>query len=296
MAGDNELEKKFNEDLDRILSGKKAEPGAETGDDYRTALEFARRVSGLGAEPSPVFKAQLKERLLRRLEEKEARQGFLETFKDFFLQRTWQAVAATIAVRAIVGGVTWGLGVFKTQPSPLVTVPSQPPAAVPAPTVALAPKPPAPATAAAPAPAPSPTRPTAVPAATPAPAPKAMMAMPLVATGRTDKISYSAGETVTIEVTLRNVTNDPFQVESYPPIVSVMEDGTRQPVRTFLSGTAVRTIDPNSTASFMVVWDQRDDNGNPVSKGSYYLELESINPRTQSMPVEFSTPVRWSIR
>jgi len=94
---------------------------------------------------------------------------------------------------------------------------------------------------------------------------------------------------------LRNVTAEPFKVEPFPPIVSIMEDGSHQAVWTFLSGTDTITIPPNSMTAFTLVWDQRDNSGRSASDGVYYLELENINHRGQPVPVDLSQPVRWSI-
>ena len=68
--GTNE-EREFSENIDSLLAGEEVEVGEDVSEDYRTAINFAQKLTKLRAEPSPVFKAQLKERLLSKLVEQE---------------------------------------------------------------------------------------------------------------------------------------------------------------------------------------------------------------------------------
>ncbi|MFH1296380.1 MAG: hypothetical protein ABIJ04_03800 [Bacteroidota bacterium] len=65
-------EKEFSEQIDRLLTGQEVDVGEEAGEDFRTAIQFAQKLNGLGDEPSTAFKDQLRRRLLLNLAEKEA--------------------------------------------------------------------------------------------------------------------------------------------------------------------------------------------------------------------------------
>jgi hypothetical protein len=71
---ENEMER-FAQDIDRILAGEEVQASEAASDDYRTTLEFARKLAGLRYAPSPSFQAQLKARLLQRLSEEGAPEG-----------------------------------------------------------------------------------------------------------------------------------------------------------------------------------------------------------------------------
>lgn len=268
MGRDDELEKQFSDDIDRILAGKETGAGTGADEDSRTALEFASKMADLRAQPSDAFKNQLKDRLMGELERKAAEQASREGqnwLREGFnrlipRQLVWQALAAGIVLLVIAGGALWWIDLGRTPSPALVSVPSSAPSTV-----------------------------TAT-------APSAGARLPLTAAGYTDKSTYLTGEKVNIVVTLSNITAEPLRVEPYPPIISIMDDGSQQAVRTFLSGTQSGIIPANSKVSFQVLWDGRDDSGRLVPGGNYYLAMENINHRgQQSLQVDFGTPVRWSI-
>ena len=64
-------EKKFSEDVERLLAGEEVKGGKDADEDYRTAINFAQRLTELPAEPSSQFKDQLKQRLLLQLTRQE---------------------------------------------------------------------------------------------------------------------------------------------------------------------------------------------------------------------------------
>lgn len=110
----------------------------------------------------------------------------------------------------------------------------------------------------------------------------------------TDKNAYLPGETVKIEVALENVTSGPLKLEQFPPILSVMETKSRQPVFTFGAGEDSKTLMPGEVATFAVSWNQRDEAGRRVA-GDYYIELEDVNSGSQAIKLTFSKPVTFSV-
>ena len=118
----------------------------------------------------------------------------------------------------------------------------------------------------------------------------------LAVVGDTNKTAYAPGEVVGIEVTLRNVTDEPFTVDRFPPILSLMRTDTGEAVYTFGAGSTIVTLDPGEEEEFTVRWDQRDARGALVPAGGYFLELEDIDYQGQTIKLTFTSTVRFDIR
>ena len=116
------------------------------------------------------------------------------------------------------------------------------------------------------------------------------------AEGNTNKPAYVSGEDVKIEITLKNVSSQALSIEQFPPILSLMQAETRQPVYTFRAGTDSRTLAPNATATYAVNWNQLDFNGQPVPSGGYYLELEDLDFQGQAIQLNFTRTVSFVIQ
>ena len=83
-------------------------------------------------------------------------------------------------------------------------------------------------------------------------------------------------------------------MENLPPIVSLMDAKTRLPVYTFASGQQVRTIAPNGTIHFILVWHQEDFDGEPVS-GRFYIEIEDLVYLDQPIQLHLEEPVEFDV-
>jgi hypothetical protein len=281
MGREKGNEKKFTEYLDRILAGEEIKTDPSMDQDLRDALDFARKISEYGATPSPQFQARLKASLLQKLEEQEAlRKQNRGSFWDVFRSHpVWQGAAAALFVIIIIS-IMWRAGVF--QPSPIEMSKATTTAAA---TQAAATK--IPATTAAPT--------SNKPAATTTAGYSYDLAAPVSIEAKTDKAAYNPGEDVKIEVTMRNVTGGQLTVTDFPPILSLMDENTKQPVYTFAAGKAIRTLAPNGTATYTYTWKQVDFNGQPVS-GSYYVELEDLEYNGQPVRLNLTQPVHFVIR
>lgn len=286
-------EKEFSENLDRLLAGEELEIGTSVDEDYNTAVDFAQKMAGLREEPSSAFRNQLKEKLLRKLNEQESlrkaekqRWSWGNLVGLFTHHPVWQATAGTLAVAIIVVCIMWGTGLFKTGEPQYITAPPPAPAPSPAPTPI-----PAPAPSSAPAPAPTPAP---APAPSPAPMPAPAKSPLLQVDARPDRTSYYPGEDIKIEFTVKNLTSKPVQIEPFPPIVSIMETASSKPVRTFLGG-APKSLAPYETTGFALDWDQRDDSGRIVSNGDYYLELEDIRYQGNFFQLNLAKPVHLNL-
>jgi hypothetical protein len=116
----------------------------------------------------------------------------------------------------------------------------------------------------------------------------------LGATAEVSKTHYAAGEQVDIEVSLKNVTAESFIIRKYPPILSVMDSETGQPVYTTEAGQQTMVLAAGEETSFTVYWDQLDADGQPAIPGRYYIELEDLD--NQGQPVELDLPRTVSFR
>ena len=268
-------EKQFAENLDRLLAGQEIKTDEKMDDAVREELEFARKMTALRTEPSDQFASELRARLLAKLAAQEAARATRKSwFTNMLRQPVWQAAALLMAI-AIIGTAVWSTGILRSQ-APIAQLPTAkttPPVAAVTPVPTVAPR----------------------PTATSAPAPTAAARIVVGAAANTDKAVYAPGERVGIVVNLKNSSTQPIQLDRYPPIVSLMRADTRQPVYTFVSGTGTRTLAPGETATFTEYWDQRDNAGQPVAPGGYYLELEDLNLRGTTIQLPLPTPGRFDI-
>jgi hypothetical protein len=280
MGKEFENQKEFLINLDRILAGEKVETDAITDKDLSSVFAFAQKMAGLRVSASPEFKSQLKARLLKQLAEQEeaarikTKSGWFSSFAQH--QLIWQAVTAVLVI-AIIGGVLWGTGLFRFYNNPHITTPI---VSVTTTTKTVTTTKTTVTT-------------TSVISTTTTTAP--VNQEPLIANASTDKSSYPAGESVNIEVSLTNITSSPIIIDKFPPILSLMQADTLQPVYTFAAGTVEKTIDPHQTASFTVNWNQQDAKGQVVSPGVYYLELEDLDYQGKAIKLNFANPVHFSI-
>jgi hypothetical protein len=124
MARKRDEEREFIENIERLLAGEDVAVGKEMSEEYRTAFDFARKLTESRADPSPVFKQQLKDRLLLKLTEREveARQkvrlGSIWEFLGNLVPRSpvWRTAAATLVIVLVTVGVLWRTGMFTQAP------------------------------------------------------------------------------------------------------------------------------------------------------------------------------------
>ncbi|MDO8490459.1 MAG: hypothetical protein Q7T04_00405, partial [Dehalococcoidia bacterium] len=103
MTSENELERRFSENIDRLLAGEAVEADPSVADDTRTAQAFAQKMIALRGSPSAQFQAQLKARLLNTLNAESAR-------RPAWYERVWPRrggwqVAIALALLMVVIGI-----------------------------------------------------------------------------------------------------------------------------------------------------------------------------------------------
>lgn len=117
----------------------------------------------------------------------------------------------------------------------------------------------------------------------------------LAASAVTDKAVYVPGEIVTVDVTLTNTTDEPIMLKQFPPILSLIDAGTRQPVYTYSAGTSGVVLQPGKSIDFTIDWNQRDAAGSLVAGGDYYIELEDLDSQGLPMKLNLSQPAEFEI-
>jgi hypothetical protein len=230
-------EKRFAEDVDRLLGGGEVTAGGATGEDeYRSNIDFARKMIECRAEPSPAFQQALKQRLLSKLVEQDVAEGQRRAERVSFWDRVrtlvprspaWRVAAVTVAVAVLATVGVWRLGLLSPSEGPIVTLPGPV-----GPSVAVE--------------------------------------------GRAvaDKASYASGERISVQLTFKNVTAGPLSMP-FPPGITVV-NAIEEPVKTFGGGQDIKTIAPGESVSYDLTWDQRDDAGNRVTPGDYQVRMLDI--------------------
>jgi hypothetical protein len=129
---ENEMER-FAQDIDRILAGEEVQASEAASDDYRTTLEFTRKLTGLRDAPSPSFQAQLKARLLQRLSEGAAPKGRGGWLRRLVPRKPFPAlVTVPLSIFLLVilaGGLLAGMG-YMALPGAKALPPPEPPSLV----------------------------------------------------------------------------------------------------------------------------------------------------------------------
>ena len=118
-------DRKFTENIDRLLAGEEPEGVEDMGEDFRTAINLAQKLTELRADPSAHFKDQLEQRLLSQLtrqdieaaRRKEEGLSFWEFLRNLVPESpAWRTAAATLVVVLVTLGVLWRTGIFTQAP------------------------------------------------------------------------------------------------------------------------------------------------------------------------------------
>ena len=232
MGRERDNEKKFNEYLDRILAGEEIKADPSMDKELRDALDFACKMADLRQNPPAQFQARLKADLLQKIEARQAQKQARGAFWDVFRGHpVWQGAVAVLLV-IIVIAVVWRAGVFQFTPLELSQATTPPATKAPIATQ------------------------TAPMTTSPAYYDKGLRGTLVSIDAKSDKTSYQSGETVQIELSMKNISGNQLTVKDFPPILSVMREDTKQPVYTFTAGTATRTLAPNAVATYTYTWKQ----------------------------------------
>ncbi len=272
MGKQRDEERKFSENLDRLLAGKEVEPGEDMSKDYQTAVNFAQKLTEFRAEPSSEFKARLKQRLLlewtkQDMAAREEAKGnwFREGLRRLVPQSpVWRTAAATLVVVIVVAGVLWRTGMF-TQVPALVTMEK----VVEEEQLGV-----------------GGAVPEAAPAARSLEAEEVLRPMIEVEVLPSDTIVSPYGEPVTSEFIFINISSEAITITNFPPAIQIVGRGALGPVRSFAEGDESLELLPSETVSHFFVWDQRDNDGKQVAPGWYTLFVGEVAISKETEPKE----------
>ena len=129
MGNEINEERQFSENIERLLGGEDVKAGQDVSEDYRTAVDFSKKLIKSRVDPSPSFKTRLKERLLLKLakqgaaaRQKERVNWFWEGLKNLVPQNAaWRTATVTVVLMLVAVGVLWGSGILDQSTPTTVT-------------------------------------------------------------------------------------------------------------------------------------------------------------------------------
>jgi cytoskeletal protein RodZ len=281
MSSENNTDKQFIEDVERLLAGEAVDTGDVIDEDYKRTLEFTQRLMAMRDEPRPVFRSSLKARLIEKLAETEFRESTSAVRIPWWRRPVWGVVVAVI-VTAVSLSIMWRAGVFIPFPAaapPAPTTPTVPttPTAPTAPTTPTTPKTPTTPT--------TPTEPTA-PAETTVPAFELVEinAVPL-------QTAYAEGAEVSVTLTVTNHGPDTISLSPFPPEIDITSPD-RGTVWEMSGGGEELSIEAGNTETYYFTWNQQDNTNNAVAGGEYTITFTTyLQKDDRIQPATISTDV-----
>ncbi|GEM_PF-3847267 len=260
MTPADKNEKRYTEDLDRLLRGE--EPLEDRTDtDHAQMLQFSRRLQQLGEEPRPEFAGQLKHRLVVELAAQDAQAKFADSWfvRLFSWPKLRLAVVSTFIVLAAVG-LVWRAGML----SPTMTDEDSQPGIMMLPEDSM-------------------DRDAPPPRAPDAPS-AALHIGPLTIEGHAPPV-VGPEEAVNITIVFSYDGPDALVLMPFPPAIHIREAETGRIVYTFEQGTSRHTLEPMSPFEYeLEPWNQQDNRGVQVGFGSYAVDvaIQEITPDGES--------------
>ena len=272
MARGDSTEKRFSDDVERLLRGE--EPGSAAGDsDYAGMLRFAHRMFALRQEPRPEFTRRLRDDLLSKaVEPDEAREhGSVRSFLDNLLfgrPALRLALVSSFVVLAAVG-LLWRAGMI----SPMMEQAGEAAPAMldeegeAAPSAKGEEEPDAMRVT-------EEAEETAEEECAPVPG-FAATEMPLDIRAYTAP-AHKYGAAVEISIIFENAGPGTLSLEPFPPRVLIREAGTDRVVHSFAAGTSQLELSPMESTQYSLVWDQKDDSATQVAAGRYEVDIDTL--------------------
>lgn len=280
MGNETSQEREFAENIERLLAGEEIKLGEDVSEDYRTAINFARKLIELRHEPSLQFKEQLKERLLSELVKQEVeaarrerrRNWLWDALKSLVPQSSvWRTAIVTLLVAVVTAGVLWRAGIF-TQPQVFVSPEAER-------AVLEAERPEADVQAAKKGVV---LEETAAPAAAAEALSQSLLELTVVPSE--EAIVSPFGETVTVELTFKNTHSESVTITPFPPAIYITGEGAVRPVHLLPEGTKSLELPPLETETYTLIWDQRDSNGEQVNPGWYTVFVGEVTVSKETEP------------
>ncbi len=83
-----------------------------------------------------------------------------------------------------------------------------------------------------------------------------------------EKDSYLPGEEINVTLSFTCLSDTPYKIAPFPPKVEIRGGGNRV-IRTFPAGQNEVILQPQKTIEYTLVWDQNDEQGQPVPYGQF---------------------------
>jgi len=272
MALNRDIEKAFEQDVERLLRGE-APSGASSDAQYEDTLLFARRLLALRDEPDDAFATRLRTRLMVEMAEqdRDASQREGNWFMRLFSQPSLRLVVVSTFVILAAVGLVWRAGYF----SPMTEQAGDalPSAALdeggePAPMLEEA--------------GPEMARVAEDEAEEEAPmAPSAEKSSP-VYVGAHGMPTYAYGDVVNITLVFENTGSDGVTLVPFPPAVTVRSMESGEAVRTFPEGASSLLLSSMESTTYNVEWDQTTDLGVQAPAGRYVIDVHEVRAEIEN--------------
>ncbi|MCK5212776.1 MAG: hypothetical protein KAQ74_02540 [Dehalococcoidia bacterium] len=266
----SEAEKRFSEDIERLLNGQ--EPDLLMKDaDYARTLQFAQQLMSLREEPRPDFQRNLREGLLNRNEllvESGQSEYHPSLFQRLFGSPSLRMAVVSSFVILVAVGLVWRAGLL----SPMMMQPSdEATMAVPDEEGAVAPS----AMEEAPPQAPRVTQEGEAEEDYATGKADTGWAMPMSIRVYTEP-SYAYGAVIDMSVVFENSGQETLSLDPFPPRITIRQEGTSNVVRTFVAGSSQIDLSPMESTQYSLKWDQRDSTGTQVAAGRYEVDIDPL--------------------
>jgi hypothetical protein len=98
------------------------------------------------------------------------------------------------------------------------------------------------------------------------------------------------GEKTEIELRFQNISPDSLTIAPFPPAIQVVRSGTGELVRSLPEGDVRLELAPSGGLNYALVWDQKDNHGEPVTPGWYSLTADNVTffPATEPTGIHLS--------
>lgn len=251
-------EKRFSEDIDRLLNEEEVLLDDSLSEEYKSVYELSNRLLESQVEPSEDFQLELKNRLIQKLQMQEIRESRetrqLNRFWNFVKNLAPQtpalrAATVTVIVLVIAFIAAWRTGLFSPAPEIVTTPPTD----------------------------------TTILGQTPD-TEDVIDSIIKISTGQTGDIEVSQGVEITIDLIFENISNEIVTFKAFPPRIFIAQESSLRPIIFFEEGDQVKEILPESEISYTLVWDQKESDGSQAASGWYTVHIGEILLITESHP------------
>jgi len=266
MGKENKGQREFLDNIDKLLVGKDIEDNEGMSEEYRSTIQFARKLTDASVKPSPEFKERLKKRLVLQLvnqavaeREKVRSNGFWEVLQNLVPQSpVWRTAAATLVVAIVAVSVMWRTGMFTETVMPeseqMLTESLKFTGAGEDSEAMIS---------------------GAMPETEEAE--EEVTRQTVLGLETTEVITARYGEEIRSELTFVNNSAEAITINRYPPLINIVAGKTLRPVYSIPSGETSVTLLPSEATTYTLIWNQRTGEDVQVESGWYNIIIGGIS-------------------